>query len=62
MKREADEHPEEPPIRIMRGLEGLSTAVVAKLPDLVNIQKQIQRINRKIQSESRILLKSQIFV
>ena len=41
MKRKAEEHPEEPPTRIMRGLQGLSTAVVAKLPDRVNIQKQI---------------------
>ena len=43
MRREATEHPEAPPARIMRSLQEAPPAVLARLPDRENIKKQIQR-------------------
>ena len=41
MKREATEHPEEPPSRILRRLQGAPSSVLAELPDQENIKNFI---------------------
>ncbi|KAL7287469.1 hypothetical protein TKK_0018570 [Trichogramma kaykai] len=43
LKRKAAEHPEAPPSRLMRCLQDADDAVLAQLPDRMNIRKQLQR-------------------
>lgn len=43
MTRQASEHPDEPPSRIMRRLQDAPKSVLAQLPERENIRKQIQR-------------------
>ncbi|CAB0041612.1 unnamed protein product [Trichogramma brassicae] len=47
LKREAREHPEAPPSRLMRRLQDASPAVLAQLPDRMNVRKQLQREHLK---------------
>ncbi|KAL7299220.1 hypothetical protein TKK_0007815 [Trichogramma kaykai] len=48
IKRKAEEHPEEPPARILRSeLSGLSSDVHSHLPDRENLKKSIRRLRRK---------------
>lgn len=42
-KRAAVEYPERPPMRILRTVQDLPSLVLAKLPDRINLLKQLQR-------------------
>ena len=43
IKRKAAEHPEAPPVQIMRSLQNVPSSVLGELPDRENIRKCIQR-------------------